>query len=218
MGASMTVAFVLTGAQTGQTKLVGKQYNFVKGECVVQVPRSGLAHVCNYMSYFAAYPKGSPEHLADLDSRKGKNDGVLSVPSTGVQVGDVDLVPSAVHQQAGSVSDQESEHGGESGTSEAIGRDVQDERASDSTTGIGHEDSGVAGQLANLPSVSTASPLSRAITGLDPEVDENWTDNGLPAVSAVVAVLNDPSIGRKDITGAAPGWNRAKAREQAALF
>jgi len=209
MAAYVRVTFVLTGPDRGKTKKV-KHYSFVNGECTVDVPRTGLAHAANYLSYFASYLKGSPEHLADLAASEEAVNGVLGNAPAGVQVGDADFVQSPEHRQAGPVPAAQDVNGGVPGDREE-GR----ERASDSTTGLGPQDSGLAGKHAE-PSGLNVSPLSRAITALDPEVDTNWTEGGLPAIAALAAF--DPSLTRRVINEAAPGWNRAKARDAASLL
>ena len=50
--------------------------------------------------------------------------------------------------------------------------------------------------------------LIEALLELDPENPNHWTDDGLPKVNAVRFATGDPSIGRDEITVAAPLFTR----------
>lgn len=52
-----------------------------------------------------------------------------------------------------------------------------------------------------------ADQIKAAIGKLDPEDDDHWTNDGLPAVDAVAAIL-DGKVTRKQIDAAAPGFMR----------
>lgn len=58
--------------------------------------------------------------------------------------------------------------------------------------------------------------LLEAVKKLDPENDEHWTKIGKPAVEAVEKFYGSTDIARKDIEGAAPGYDREAARAAAA--
>jgi len=66
----------------------------------------------------------------------------------------------------------------------------------------GHEDS----------RLSDSSTLGAAIYGLDPDDDDNWTQDGYPAVAAVAAAARRAGVTRADITYEVGDWDRELAR------
>jgi hypothetical protein len=48
---------------------------------------------------------------------------------------------------------------------------------------------------------------------MDPDVDEHWTQAGLPAMMAVEQALGKGGFTRKDLEASEPGWNRDKAKD-----
>lgn len=71
-------------------------------------------------------------------------------------------------------------------------------------------DNGGPGRAAGEP--SNPLSLADAIAKLDPEDDEHWTSNNLPALD-ILAALTAGKVARKDVEESAPGHTRAKARE-----
>jgi hypothetical protein len=57
---------------------------------------------------------------------------------------------------------------------------------------------------------SQIKKLAEAVTKLNPEVDEHWTDGGLPRLKALEAA-GFPGVARDMVEAAAPGWTREKA-------
>ena len=51
------------------------------------------------------------------------------------------------------------------------------------------------------------------VKALDPADDEHWTQEGLPAMDAIEAALNDEGISREDVEEAVPGFRRPSRNE-----
>jgi hypothetical protein len=57
--------------------------------------------------------------------------------------------------------------------------------------------------------------LKEALLELDPDNDEHWTEQGLPAMSAIHSITGDETISRKMVTDVAPKFNRMSALQAA---
>jgi len=57
--------------------------------------------------------------------------------------------------------------------------------------------------------------IAEAISQLDPENDDHWTEAGLPAMAAVEDLVGTKDIKRADVGAAMPDWDRDKALEAA---
>jgi hypothetical protein len=64
-------------------------------------------------------------------------------------------------------------------------------------TGAGHDD-------------SRLGRIAEAVKALDPTNDDHWTGGGLPRVDVVSTAVADPTISRRDVEQAAPGFVRPK--------
>lgn len=51
--------------------------------------------------------------------------------------------------------------------------------------------------------------IKKALTELDSGNDAHWTDDGLPRIDVIQTLLKDPTVKRKDVNEAAPGFSRA---------
>jgi len=51
--------------------------------------------------------------------------------------------------------------------------------------------------------------IKKALAELDSSNDAHWTDDGLPRVDVIQVLLKDPTIKRKDVSEASPGFSRA---------
>jgi hypothetical protein len=56
---------------------------------------------------------------------------------------------------------------------------------------------------------TTPEQIIAALQTLDSGNDGHWTDDGLPRVDVIQALTKDPTLKRKDIEAAKPGWSRA---------
>jgi hypothetical protein len=55
--------------------------------------------------------------------------------------------------------------------------------------------------------------LRRAVLALDPDVDSNWSQRGLPLLLVLERATGRAGIFRRDVEAVAPGWTRERARE-----
>lgn len=76
-------------------------------------------------------------------------------------------------------------------------------------SGSGQEDSGL--------HPDKVAKIAKAIAGLDPKVDDHWTDAGLPSVEVISAAIADQNLTRKMIEVVAPNITREKVAEAADL-
>ncbi len=53
-----------------------------------------------------------------------------------------------------------------------------------------------------------ANEITAALSKLDPQNNEHWTDDGLPVTRVVQTLANEPGIKRSDINEVAPGFSR----------
>lgn len=56
-----------------------------------------------------------------------------------------------------------------------------------------------------------ANEITAALSKLDPQNNEHWTDDGLPVTRVVQTLANEPGIKRSDINEVAPGFSRTSA-------
>jgi chromosome segregation ATPase len=54
--------------------------------------------------------------------------------------------------------------------------------------------------------------IKDALRFLDPEDDNNWTQDGLPRMDVMEQLLDNKDLNRQDVTDADPGFDREKAR------
>jgi hypothetical protein len=193
---------VACGSNTGKTVVIqGKQ--FVNGEYAIQ---AATQQDTDYQVRFVnrtcnAYLRGSPE-LAEAQARD-ESRGIQHNASTTSAHGNTESVQGGVGESAGKVS----------ASSAAFGTGFEPLVASDGSAGMvpggdGHADSGLRpGQV---------GAIRTALFSLDPLNDQQWTDAGLPAIEAMVTVMNDQSINRGMIEAVEPGFDRDKALERAA--
>lgn len=64
-------------------------------------------------------------------------------------------------------------------------------------TGAGHDD-------------ARLDRIAEAVKALDPANDDHWTGGGLPRVDAISTAVADPTVSRRDVEQAAPGFTRPK--------
>ena len=62
------------------------------------------------------------------------------------------------------------------------------------------------------PTVELNTKLQKAVLGLDPADDTNWTKDGKPAMTAVEKLYGSTGITRADVEAVAPGHTRDKAK------
>lgn len=208
---AMTVTLVLTGARAGKTCVLnGKR--FVNGKCQLTGDPNNLKHVLTYMGRcYEAYPEGSDElQLArardnNEDTTHGVDPSTSEAPESGAAAevpGDREPVDSGA-----STDENAAQRSGDAGA------DAGDSGVR--SVGDGHEDTRVSTEGAGQEHGSGNNPrLQGVIQSLDPDLDENWTKTGLPALAAVQKAYGS-DVTRSDIKNAAPDWTREKAQEKA---
>ena len=144
------------------------------------VPMIGSA--LKYMAIcFAAHPKGSKELV--VAQEKDAHGNVVTPASSGG--GPADTVPSDVHEDG--TSD-------EAATLVDGAADTGEPASEHGAEGDGERD----------------ARIQEALTLLDSNDDEHWTQGGKPAVHTVSDILNEP-VSRSDIDAAAPDFKREGA-------
>lgn len=63
----------------------------------------------------------------------------------------------------------------------------------------------------NDPKPLGDAKLEKALAKLDPENDDHWTKDGLPALAAVESFYGSAGVKRADVTAAAPALRRNNA-------
>lgn len=197
--------FVLTGAKTGETVLLGK-HSFVNGVAVIRVSPENAAAILTFMARsYQAFPEGSPE-LEQAQERDRLN-GILSrvpndpappygasAPVQGAGVGDA----------SGPLSDSRALHSSVDAASEA-GREGL------VPGGAGHENAGLGERVesrAQRESDAIIALTNVAISKLDPTQDNHWTEGGLPSVEYLAEATKNPNLTRQLVELCAPGFNR----------
>lgn len=179
--------FVLTGYYAGKTVQLGdlaKRYPFVNGKMIVEDSQDVIEKVGRYVGRcWEAFPEGSAE-LAEAQERdRARANEAGAAKQRNVSSG---TRPNGPRPSA-----QDSVVGGDDADS------ASDSQGSE-TSGSGHE---------------RPKTVKDALGRLDPNNDAHWTKGGNPVVSVVAEMLQDESIGRKDIEEALPNFNREVARQ-----
>jgi hypothetical protein len=208
----MDMEFILTGAKTGQTILLGK-HAFVNGACkVFMTPESANAILTFLGRSYQAYPRGSAE--LEVAQERDREYGLLNdLPESPKKAdGSPDSVSGDSDHAPGSVSDPRALHGGADDGSEAG-------RSGLVPGGAGHEDAGMGEGVESgedFEPLALTHAVQRICGLLDPKQDEHWSDGGLPSVSYVAAAVRNERVSRELIDQACPGWTRLRAEDLAA--
>lgn len=202
-GMGMKLEVVLTGLNTGKTAVIcGK--HFVNGKLVLEgsnqeqigFQRRYVERTCE------AFAAGSVE-LAEAQERD-RGRGIFNNTAQASANQHSAAVSSGVDGSAGKLQKVHGVAGSESNLADAA-----DGQTGLVSGGSGHADSGLhPEQIADI---------RKALKGLDPMTDSNWTEEGLPSVEAVSAVMADPTITRAMIVVVEPGLNREKAFDEMPL-
>ncbi len=198
----MLIKVVLTGPKAGKTVLLnGKQ--FVNGELVISFSNPTerefqlryLARVCR------AYPAGSPELVAAQSKDKERGIQCEVHPASGQR--NPEAVLGGTTSAAGDIPEVRPLPG--SGVGSELSP-VGDEGVG--AGGSGQENSGLHPEQIGA--------IRKAVRALDPLVEANWTQGGLPTVEAVCVALQDKGITRAMISAVEPEFNREMALQIAA--
>jgi hypothetical protein len=214
------VELVLTGANAGRTGVVGR-LNFVDGKARFQgTPEAVNGRVIYMGRCYGAYPKGSPQLAEAQRIAEEQANGVRpSNRQTSISAGRPDEIPNRPTARngvelAGGITDPdavvESTDAGE-GSPVAVGDSSGPARVLPG--GSGHSDTGLhEGTNASARESSDPLTLTDAIMSLDPDLDEHWTPDGRPSVSALADLTDNPKLSRRDVEGAGH-WMRKDAAE-----
>lgn len=182
------IKLVMVGAYEGKTVVING-HKFVDGSLVLSDEPDKVANLVKYFSFFGAYPDGSSElEYAKFVIAEGGSDG-----------GNTNVA---------------------GGGSNSSGTDTNKSTASDVSNGTGDvgatvspADGGANGNGDSERRISDPRLLqiAAALKSLDPTVDDNWTDGGLPRVAAVESGSGIVGVTRKEINEALPDWSRDKA-------
>jgi hypothetical protein len=187
----MTMKFILTGHLAGRTMEINT-FKYVDGVLDWPGPVDKMGGLIAYMATFNAYPLGSDEYNAAIKRDKENANGsgkVLSGQERGA---------------AGGLS--------ANGTSPSASEGDGAVKSSANGQGSGALGGGAeTGRVAPQSDDPKTLKVLDALKALSPDVNENWTEEGLPSVSAVENASGVPGVLRKDIDSALPGWNRVKA-------
>ena len=207
------IRFVLTGTLTGHTTLLGK-HAFVKGECDILVGPENIRAVLTFLARsYQAFPQGSPE--LEMAQKRDRENGLLSdlPPNPAPTDGASAPVQGAGDHDAGPLPDSRALHSGV---------DAPGETGSEGMVpgGPGHENAGLGERVEsaeNRESDALMATVRVAVSKLDPKVDEQWSDSGLPSVEYVADAVKNPTVTRELISMACPDWTRIKAEDLAGL-
>jgi hypothetical protein len=207
MPAPRKYKLILTGHFAGQDLKI-RNYQFVKGVLELYGVPDQVEGVINYMGKtYRAYLEGSDELKA---AQKGAADGPSEVDREDPETGEP--VDSGVRPD-GEGSPEVSAVLDEGSDDSAPGTGGSD------PAGSGHADAGVSpaseGGSADNPMNGDMAALRAAVLGLDPDVDENWTALGKPAMGALEYLGG--GVTRKMVVAAAGDFDRDKARELKSL-
>lgn len=183
--------FILTGHLAGRTMEINT-FKYVNGVLDWPGQLDKMGGLITYMATFNAYPLGSDEYNAAIQRDKENANGsgkILSGQGPGAAGGlPANSAVASPGQGPGADAAPTAGRGG-------------------GTQGSGAE----AGRVAPQSDDPKVLRVQEALKALSPDVNENWTDEGLPSVSAVENASGVPGVLRKDIEAALPGWTRAGA-------
>lgn len=206
----MTITLVLTGARAGKSCVL-RGREFVDGEHKVTADPKVIDSLCKYMGRcYQAFPKGSDE-LALAQARDRGEDITDGSHVNNEKAGEsrsAEAVSGNDHEEFGSAAEEGTAQRGVDAASDTGNSGVR-------ANGYGHEDTGLSAEGSGSEHGSSNNPrLQGVIQDLDPDLDENWTKTGKPALAAVQKAYG-ADVTRQDINNAAPGWDREKAQEKA---
>lgn len=192
MAEPIVTRFIATGANAGKTLTLGRDpvFSFVDGICELEASMEDTAKLGKVLEVnWQVFPEGS-KALRRIQDEQRKFLETSEQPN-----GEGNIPGASGSEGAGPEGSQSQLEDGEGAT----GTDTGDEEQ-ETDTGDG-------------PSPQLNEKLARAILSLDHEVEEHWTKDGQPSVSAVCQFYGSEGLTRAEIKGTIPGYTRAKARE-----
>lgn len=188
--------FIMVGANAGKSIKIGT-FQFTDGAFVMPGSPDKLGSLIKYLATFGAFPYPSDEYndaVAFLETLKKEK-----------QVGTGQVLQGQQRSPASGLQANVAPAG------EASGKGTTDV-APVSTGPVAEGDGTEAGRMDGGQALDPkAVKVLEAIKALNPEVPEQWNDEGLPMTSVVAELSGVPDVSRADISNAMPGWNRDKA-------
>jgi len=185
----------LAGDLDGQTvtlKAGGTDYEFKDGSIELEGPDKDVENLSKYLlRCWQAYPDPSRE-LDNARAALKEAPDAAQADKDEPQAGDGD--PGGAENDAGGAGEPTPEP------------DSSDEGNSDAEPEPGEAEPGRDGEG------DGQSPITKALSRLDPENDDQWTAEGKPKMSAIEDALGRSDVTRAQVTAAAPGFDRDAAR------
>lgn len=201
MSSILKMTLVLTGHYAGQT-VVLNGHKFTDGKLKVQ---GNSNEVGGLISYFAAAYQAFPEGSDELAAAQKRNKSAERKKKNGTDK----VLEGEGSKSSGARPD-------ESGTVEPSERSGHDgSEAAAAGSGAAEEDSEPEASVEEpLPTDTLSVEVRKALTSLDPTDDNNWTQAGLPKISAIEPAVTSGELSRALITEAWPGYDREKALKE----
>lgn len=187
MSTNVETKFHLTGPLRGKTINLGSMpYPFTNGVMVLRgTPEDIALHARFLERNWQAYPEGH-------DKLKEAQDGERDIQADSKQDAQPPVQGDGQPEGQGPGAGDDANDG--PGTTEA---------ATGETGSVADGDG---------PQAELNEKLQRAVLSLNPEVDDHWTKDGQPAMSAVEKLYGSTAFTRADVRAAAPGHSREKAQ------
>lgn len=223
MSGIVRVTLVLAGALRGHTGVLNG-YRFDDGTLTIEGAEDQVASIATYFERsYQAFPEGDPrieainEACAEADREAAKEAAAdeAALKSQQEGAGDGQREPSATP---------------ESGDSNPVHGDARPDgdqtpaETADAGTGAAPDATGAEGSVAGgdgytdprIPDPESEQESGRtrhAVASLDPEIDDHWTPDGFPAISAVESLTGEGGVTRDAIDAVAMGYTREHARK-----
>jgi hypothetical protein len=183
--------YILVGPHAGKTITLGNRFNFVKGSLPWAGDGDAFVNVSKLMETYQAYPQDHPKVAEASNGKRTVHvDGKNTVGSKQVEGG--------VQSDKQIPSEEDADNGGGTTDSEA---------GSSGNAGSGGNGPGSADETVD-PEIAR---IKTALLTLDVNDDTHWTKNGEPTIEVVAGAANVPTLVRKQIKLAYPGFNRELA-------
>lgn len=183
-----TAEIELIGPHAGKDMLISGQ-QFVKGHTtLVDADETRLQQATRLFEYFGGFVVGSEGWKARKELFSGVHDSEGGEEGTGPLSGD-----------------------GKGGDDKSSATERPNGEGHDLDGGASAVSSGTTGSGApSRYDPSQIKKLAEAVKKLNPEVDEHWTDGGLPRLKALESA-GFHGVARDMVEAASPGWTREKA-------
>jgi hypothetical protein len=192
----ITVNLVLTGHYAGKSVTLNG-YFFNQGVCTIQGQYDQLGGIITYFrKCYQAFPEGSRELVEAQASFEQGGDNGNADTDANEDNGQTEKIQSNVSTQQPGFATEDANDGGH-----------DDNPPADSAPQPNGE---MVTDAEMTPDLS--DKLTAAILSLDPNNDDHWTGQNLPAMAAIEAAYGSTDITRRDVEAKLPGYDRTKAK------